>query len=457
MSSVESDIANAMIEGIESNFKGKSNAEIKELAANSINTLMMSFMMAGDNGVQMLILTLSCCTKITCGAGLSEAKKAAIIDLFEGPIGNLISEQPEIFFVDATEEDYGAINAAASQLKMLIGNSLYEVLFATAYICEPADQSIIDKIKEIYINNNSENLLDQLFGSGMLVADDASAMRKARGQKAKAGPKDANWSSEVLDDGTLEITGYKGKDTTVVIPAEIGGIPVSSLCGHCLSPEKERLKKAQKEVYSKIKKIVVSAGIKMIDGYAFECCEELDEVEFNEGLECFGTRVFNCCEKLKEIVVPDTVTFIGEEAFCCGALEKLQMPNAPVRTMGTISSYNSISEPVYSGDMTKLYFYPRVSKVKEYIIPDGVKIISDGAFNGLSGCEGLEVVRVPEGIEYIGNFTFPGTLKKVYLPNSIREMDFAAFGYDESKPTLCTKNPYVIEYANENGIKVIKE
>jgi hypothetical protein len=60
-------------------------------------------MMAGDNGVQMLILTLSCCTKITCGAGLNEAKKAAIIDLFEGPIGNLISEQPEIFFVDATE------------------------------------------------------------------------------------------------------------------------------------------------------------------------------------------------------------------------------------------------------------------------------------------------------------------------------------------------------------------
>jgi hypothetical protein len=107
--------------------------------------------------------------------------------------------------------------------------------------------------------------------------------------------------------------------------------------------------------------------------------------------------------------------------------------------------------------MSKLYFYPRVSKVKEYTIPDGVKIISDGAFNGLSGCEGLEVVRVPEGVEYIGNFTFPGTLKKVYLPNSIREMDFAAFGYDESKPTLCTKNPYVIEYANENGIKVIKE
>ena len=81
----------------------------------------------------------------------------------------------------------------------------------------------------------------------MLVADDASAMRKARGQKAKAGPKDANWSTEVLDDGTLEIIGYKGKDTTVVIPAEIGGILVSSLCGHCLSPEKERLKNEGRE------------------------------------------------------------------------------------------------------------------------------------------------------------------------------------------------------------------
>ena len=454
---VEQEMANAMVQGIENNFKEKNDAEIKELAVNSINTLMMSFMMAGDNGVQLLVLTLSSCIKVTCGSNASEAKKAAIIDLFDGPIGNLISEQSELFFVDADDDTYEAINAAASQLKMLIGNSLYEVLFATAYICEPAEQSVINKIKEIYINNNSESVLDQLFGSGMLVADDASAMRKARGQKAKAGPKDANWSTEVLDDSTLEITGYKGKDTTVVIPAETGGIPVSSLCGHCLSPEKERLKKAQKEVYSKIKKIVVSAGIKMIDGYAFECCEELEEVEFNEGLESIGTRVFNCCEKLKEIIVPDTVTFIGEEAFCCGALEKLQMPNTPVRTMGSISSYNSITEPVYSGDMTKLYFYPRVSKVKEYIIPDSVKIISDGAFNGLSGCEGLEIVHVPEGVEYLGNFTFPGTLKKVYLPDSIRELDFAAFGYDEEKPTIYTKNPYVIEYAKENNINVVEK
>ena len=75
MSSVESDIANAMIEGIENNFKGKSNAKIKELAANSINTLMMSFMMAGDNGVQLLVITLSSCIKLTCGSKASEAKK----------------------------------------------------------------------------------------------------------------------------------------------------------------------------------------------------------------------------------------------------------------------------------------------------------------------------------------------------------------------------------------------
>lgn len=118
MGSVEFDIANAMIEGVENNFKGKSDAEIKEAATNAINTMMMSFMMAGDNGVQMLILTLSSCIKITCGATASDKKKAAIADLFEGPIGNLISEQGELFFDEADEDTFGAINAAASQLKM---------------------------------------------------------------------------------------------------------------------------------------------------------------------------------------------------------------------------------------------------------------------------------------------------------------------------------------------------
>ena len=221
---------------------------------------------------------------------------------------------------------------------MLCGDALYEILFAIAYAGEPADQTVIDKIKDLYISNNSENMLDMILNSGLVVPDDASAMRKFKGEKPKPGPKDANWSTHVLSDGTLEITGYKGKDTVIVIPSEISGHKVSSLGGHCLSPCKERLKKEQKLVYGKIKKIVVSAGIKSIDGYAFECCENLVEIELNDGLESIGTRAFNGCDKLKEIVVPDTVTFIGEDAFCCGALEKLQMPTAPVRCLGMISS-----------------------------------------------------------------------------------------------------------------------
>lgn len=161
MSSAEFDITNAMVQGIENNFKDKSDAEIKELASNSINTLIMSFMMAGDDDDgQLLVLTLSSCINVTCGSNVSEAKKTAIIDLFGVTIGNLISEGSELFFVDADDVTYAVINAVASQMKMLMGNSLYEVLFAIAYICEPAEQSVIDKIKEIYINNNSENVLD---------------------------------------------------------------------------------------------------------------------------------------------------------------------------------------------------------------------------------------------------------------------------------------------------------
>lgn len=452
----DQEIAKGIIEQIENNYRGKSDEEIKEAAKDSINHVIFTFMIAGDKGVSSLVLTFTSCVKLTCSSKASKAKREAVIDLFNGPIGNLINENPELFFSDEYDDAYSSLNEIASKLKVILGNALYDILFAVAYICEPADQTVIDAIKEIYICNNSDNLIDQLIGNGMLVPDDASALRKASGQKTKTGPKDINWSSKVLSDGTLEITGYKGKDTTVIIPSEIKGRQVSSLCGHCLSPEKERLRKEQKEVYRKIKKVVISAGIKSIDGYAFECCENLEEIELNYGLESIGTRAFSGCEKLKEINVPDSVTFIGEEAFCCGSLEIIKMPEAPVRTLDPISSFNSISEPVFSGDMTKLYIYPRESEVKEYSIPDGIKYISNGAFGSFDGSKGLESLYVPEGVEYIGNFTFPGTLKKVYLPNSIREIDFAAFGYDETKPTVYTQNPYVIQYAKDHDIKVVE-
>lgn len=225
-----------------------------------------------------------------------------------------------------------------------------------------------------------------------------------------------------------------------------------------MSPNKDGLRQKRRDLYRSLTKIVISEGIKKIDGYAFESCESLEEIEMPYGLVQIGTRVFNCCENLKQIIVPETVSVIGDDAFCCGSLEILKMPTNPVRTMGQVSSYHSLTEPVYSGDMTKIYCYPLKSKVADFVIPEGVKYITEGIFGRFNGIKGLKTVRVPEGVETIGNFTFSNYIKKVYLPNSIQELAFAAFGCeDKIKTVICTTNPYVIDYANKNKIKVVEE
>lgn len=57
----------------------------------------------------------------------------------------------------------------------------------------------------------------------------------------------------------------------------------------------------------------------------------------------------------------------------------------------------------------------------------------------------MKVIKAPEGVEHIGNFT------KMYLPN---ERDFAVFTH---KKQLSVLSPYVVENANENGIEVVEE
>ena len=455
---VGEEIASVTFDAMQAQFQGKTLEEIAEKVNSAFQGIsLMAMMSGGDNAAMMIVGVMGACIKIGCGDTLTDTKKEAIIAVSPEVLRELMQTQSELFFGETSESTYELLDTILASFSM-VEDSIYELLLAMAYAGNEVNEKAVEKIKDIYTSHKSDNMLDSLINSGMIKVDNESAYREMRGEKAQKGPKDKNWDTVVLGDGSLEISGYKGKDTSIVIPSEIGGVTVSSLGGYCLSPNKEGLKKAQRKVYENLTKVVISEGIRKIDGYAFESCENLEEIEMHSGLEQIGTRVFNCCEKLKQIIVPETVTFVGEEAFCCGALEVLKMPAKPVRTMGQVSSYHSLTEPVYSGDMTKIYCYPRNSKVADFVLPDGVKFITDGIFGGFDGIKGLKTVRIPEGVEYIGNFTFSNSLKKVYLPNSIKELDFAAFGFeDKIKTVICTNNPYVIEYAKENKIKVVQD
>lgn len=122
-----------------------------------------------------------------------------------------------------------------------------------------------------------------------------------------------DWIYTEEDDGTITLNCYKGRDTEVVIPNYINGIPVKKI-----------------NYYGWDKN---SAGITL---WGKNICEDTDgtnycypqntitKVIISPGIESIGWHMFCKSIALKEIVIPRSVKSIGVENFyLCSSLEKI--------------------------------------------------------------------------------------------------------------------------------------
>lgn len=70
--------------------------------------------------------------------------------------------------------------------------------------------------------------------------------------------------------------------------------------------------------YSRLSKIRIHTGIKVIDGAAFIGCCNLVNILLPEGVTDIGTQAFSGCSNLENLYIPDSVNWIGKGAFeCC--------------------------------------------------------------------------------------------------------------------------------------------
>ena len=84
----------------------------------------------------------------------------------------------------------------------------------------------------------------------------------------------------LLDDGTVEITGYNGKAEKLTIPDTLAGKKVTS-----------------------------------IGDMAFHWRSSLTSITIPDSVTFIGDSAFDFCESLTSVSIPDSVTFIGDNAF----------------------------------------------------------------------------------------------------------------------------------------------
>ena len=126
------------------------------------------------------------------------------------------------------------------------------------------------------------------------------------------------WCYEVMEDGSICITGYKGKDSEVYVPERIGEKTVTRIGDNAFSPVSASGKqkpKATREALQKITAVYIPDSVTEIGSSVFARCKNLTSVTIPDSVTEIGDHAFHGCENLTSVTIPDSVTEIGYDAF----------------------------------------------------------------------------------------------------------------------------------------------
>lgn len=172
-----------------------------------------------------------------------------------------------------------------------------------------------------------------------------------------------------------------------------------------------------------LKEVYIPNSVSTIEDYAFENTK-LSHVKLPLNLESIGMAAFNDCKQLKNIDFPDNLKRIEADAFHgCESLKFIDLSKVNI-TIGDCAFYGckslnnvkisdnsifgtdvfgfcfGIKQPIYTS--STFVFLPIETK-GEFIVPEGIKTISGGAFNG---CYLITSIILPHSLLKIEEHAF---------------------------------------------------
>jgi len=259
----------------------------------------------------------------------------------------------------------------------------------------------------------------------------------------------------------VTITGYTGAGGVVIIPASIGGVPVTSIGAAAFSTN-----------YlgnQSIRSVTIPISVTSIGNYAFAFCSGLTSVTIPDSVTSIGLGAFSGCSSLSSVTIGSGVTSIGDGAFQdCAGLTSVTIPSSVtiignntfqdckgLSSMMIGSSVTSIGNNAFQGckGLTSVTIPSSVTSIgsnafrsctglSSVAIPDSVTSIGLGAF---SGCSGLTSATIPASVTSIGDRAFFGcsALTRVMIPGP------AALGFETFAPTTT-----VLRYLSEAQLAI---
>ncbi len=253
----------------------------------------------------------------------------------------------------------------------------------------------------------------------------------------------------VLDDGTVEITGYTGHRKYITVPEKIEGRIVSSIGSYAFAGQ------------NRLREITLPADLTNIGTSAFEGCANLLHIEIPGGVKVIGMRAFADCVRLSGVAFyGQELTDIDSGAFqYCSRLTNIELPASLknisgdaffgatsltyIGVMDGSSVFTSKDGVLFDYSATTLIAYP-AAHGGDYVIPEGVTKVGACAFAFAKLTE-IDVT----GVQELGDRAFIySSLETLELPDSIIAMGEAAF-YGNSRLHHITIGAGLAEIADE--------
>lgn len=169
----------------------------------------------------------------------------------------------------------------------------------------------IEKLIKLAQDNNRTEALSWLLDYKNRTVDIAAETVKAEAKMKQQLAENPNslaamkkiWKFTKQEDGTIRIDGYKGQDTDVFVPAQIGTDPVVAISKHAFSPNASNIRNAK--VREKLTSIQIPLGVVSLEKEAFSGCCSLVSISIPETVTDIRSDFFelNSCNDLSYIEI----------------------------------------------------------------------------------------------------------------------------------------------------------
>jgi len=227
-----------------------------------------------------------------------------------------------------------------------------------------------------------------------------------------------------IHNNTVTVTGYSGKDGTVVIPGIIAQLPVVSIGNSAFSG------------MSGLTNVTISGSVTSIGAYAFAYCSGLTSVTIPVSVTNILGNAFWGCAGLTNVTIPDSVSWTGDHVFAdCANLRSATIESPSVGDYAFSGCSNLVSVAI-GNSVTTIggQAFENCTSLTSLIIPDNVRTIKDGNnswwVEGAFGfCTNLTNVIIGAGVTNIGDNAFYActSLTTLTIPDGVGRIGYHAF------------------------------